>query len=221
LSVNIEDLGTQPGRRFRNPSRFAEAMKAKKIIDRAGRLIMGVVVATVATFTVQEASWAQVADLLHELNLTTYSRPTMPPDFNGRTADGSDLSLASLKGKVVLLNFWATWCLECRPEMPAFERLHREFSAQGLAVVGINAREETSTIRKYAKELGLTFPLISDPTGKINSAYGVIGLPTTFLIGRDGRAVALAIGPREWSGKPARALIHALLAEPVALKGTR
>jgi len=69
LSVNIEDLGTQPGRRFRNPSRFAEAMKAKKIIDRAGRLIMGVVVATVATFTVQEASWAQVADLLHELNL--------------------------------------------------------------------------------------------------------------------------------------------------------
>jgi peroxiredoxin len=196
-------------------------MKAKKIIDRAGRLIMGVVVATVATFTVQEASWAQVADLLHELNLTTYSRPTMPPDFNGRTADGSDLSLASLKGKVVLLNFWATWCLECRPEMPAFERLHREFSAQGLAVVGINAREETSTIRAYAKELGLTFPLISDPTGKINSAYGVIGLPTTFLIGRSGRAVALAVGPREWSAKPARALIQALLAEPAALKGTR
>jgi peroxiredoxin len=196
-------------------------MKAKKIIDRAGRLIMGVVVATVATFTVQEASWAQVADLLHELNLTTYSRPTMPPDFNGRTADGSDLSLASLKGKVVLLNFWATWCLECRPEMPAFERLHREFSAQGLAVVGINAREETSTIRKYAKELGLTFPLISDPTGKINSAYGVIGLPTTFLIGRSGRAVALAVGPREWSAKPARALIQALLAEPAGLKGTR
>jgi peroxiredoxin len=196
-------------------------MKAKKIIDRAGRLIMGVVVATVATFTVQEASWAQVADLLHELNLTTYSRPTMPPDFNGRTADGSDLSLASLKGKVVLLNFWATWCLECRPEMPAFERLHREFSAQGLAVVGINAREETSTIRKYAKELGLTFPLISDPTGKINSAYGVIGLPTTFLIARDGRAVALAIGPKEWSRKPARALIQALLAEPAAPKGTR
>ena len=196
-------------------------MKAKKIIDRAGRLIVGVVVATVATFTVQEASWAQVADLLHELNLITYSRPTMPPDFNGRTADGSDLSLASLKGKVVLLNFWATWCLECRPEMPAFERLHREFSAQGLAVVGINAREETSTIRKYAKELGLTFPLISDPTGKINSAYGVIGLPTTFLIGRSGRAVALAVGPREWSAKPARALVLALLAEPAGLKGTR
>ena len=105
--------------------------------------------------------------------------------------------------------------------MPALERLHREFSDQGLAVMGINAREGTATIREYAKELGLTFPVILDPSGRINSAYGVIGLPTTFLIARDGRAVALAIGPKEWSGKPARALIQALLAEPAALKGTR
>jgi cytochrome c biogenesis protein CcmG, thiol:disulfide interchange protein DsbE len=195
-------------------------MIAKKIIDRAGRLITGIVVVTVVTFTVQEVSWAQVADLLHELNLTTYARPITPPDFNGRTTAGRDLSLASLKGKVVLFNFWATWCLECRPEMAAFERLHREFSAQGLAVVGINAREKLTTIRSYAKELGLTFPLISDPTGKINSAYGVIGLPTTFLIGRSGRAVGLAIGPRDWSDKAARALIQTLLAESLALKDT-
>ncbi|HXV83849.1 MAG TPA: TlpA family protein disulfide reductase, partial [Candidatus Binatia bacterium] len=68
---------------------------------------------------------------------------------------------------------------------------------------------------------GLTFPLILDPSGKINSAYGVIGLPTTFLISRDGWAVALAIGPREWNGKPARALIQALLAERRAVKGSR
>ena len=87
--------------------------------------------------------------------------------------------------------------------------------------MGINAREGTATIREYAKELGLTFPLISDPKGTINAAYGVIGLPTTFLIGRSGRAVALAIGPREWSAKPARALIQALLAEPAALKGSQ
>ena len=160
-------------------------------------------------------------ELLKALNLSGYPSVMQPPDFNGVTADGPKVSLAGLSQRVVLLNFWATWCLECRPEMPMFERLHREFSAQGLAVVGINAREGTATIREYAKELGLTFPLISDPTGKINSAYGVIGLPTTFLIGRSGRAVALAIGPREWSGKPARALIHALLAEPAALKGTQ
>jgi peroxiredoxin len=68
-------------------------------------------------------------------------------------------------------------------------------------------------IRGYAKELGLTFPLVLDPKGEINAAYGVIGLPTTFLIGRDGRAVALAVGPRDWSSAAAKAIVTALLAE--------
>jgi peroxiredoxin len=162
-----------------------------------------------------------LAELLKTLNASGYASVIHPPEFSGFTADGRTVSLAGLSGRVVLLNFWATWCLECRPEMPMFERLHREFSAQGLAVVGINAREGTATIREYAKELALTFPLLPDPKGTINSAYGVIGLPTTFLIRRDGRPVALAVGSREWSGKPARALIQALLAEPAALKGTR
>ena len=160
-------------------------------------------------------------ELLKALNVSGYPSVMHPPEFSGFTAKGQKVTLAELNRKVVLLNFWATWCLECRPEMIAFEQLHREFSVQGLAVIGINAREGTAAIREYVKELGLTFPLISDPTGEINSAYGVIGLPTTFLIGRSGRAVALAVGPREWNAEPARALIQALLAEPAALKGTR
>jgi cytochrome c biogenesis protein CcmG, thiol:disulfide interchange protein DsbE len=159
-------------------------------------------------------------ELLKALNLSGYPSVMDPPEFSGLTADGQKVSLAGLSGRVVLVNFWATWCLECRSEMPVFERLYREFSVQGLAVVGINARERTSTIREYAKGLALTFPLILDPKGTINTTYGVIGLPTTFVIGRDGRPVALAVGPREWASKPARAMIQALLAEPVALKGT-
>ena len=172
-------------------------------------------------FNALAAERPALPELLKALNLSGYPSLMHPPDFSGFTADGQKVSLAGLSGRVVLLNFWATWCLECRSEMPAFERLHREFSVQGLAVVGINAREGTATIREYAKELGLTFPLILDPKGTINAAYGVIGLPTTFLIGRDGRPVALAVGPREWASTPARAIIQALLAEPAALKGTR
>jgi peroxiredoxin len=189
------------------------------------RITSGVAVCVVAAFmtalNVVAAERSGIAELLKALNASGYPSAMQPPEFSAFTADGRRMSLASLNERVVILNFWATWCLECRPEMPAFERLHRELSAQGLAVVGINAREGTSTIREYAKELGLTFPLILDPKGTINTAYGVIGLPTTFLIGRDGRPVALAIGPREWSGKPARALIQALLAEPAALKARR
>lgn len=173
------------------------------------------------TLGVTESGRAEVAELLQKLNVTAYSRNTKPPDFNGRTEDSQTLSLAMLRGKVVLLNFWASWCQECRAEMPMFERLHREFKARGLNVVGINVREDPKAVREYSKTLGLTFPLVLDPKGEINAAYGVIGLPTTFLFGRDGRAVALAIGPRAWTSAPARSLIQTLLAEPNSLKSTR
>jgi peroxiredoxin len=105
--------------------------------------------------------------------------------------------------------------------MPLFERLHRDFAAQGLSVIGINTREGPVAVREYSKELSLTFPLVLDSRGKINATYGVIGLPTTFLIGRDGRPVALAVGPRDWTSAPARTLFQTLLAEPAALKGMR
>ena len=183
--------------------------------------IEGVLIAIVTILGAPEAGWTELADLLGKLGLSAYSRGTNPPEFSGRTTDNRTVSLASLQGKVVLLNFWATWCLECRPEMTLFERLHRDFAAQGLSVIGINAREGTAAIRQYSKELGLTFPLVLDSSGEINAAYGVIGLPTTFLIGRDGRAVALAVGQREWASAPARVLIQTLLAEPTELKGPR
>ena len=162
-----------------------------------------------------------IAQLLKALNMSGYPSPLRPPGFSGFTVENRKISSNGLRGQVVLLNFWATWCLECRAEMPMFEQLHREFSAQGLAVIGINAREGPSTILKYGKELGLTFPLVVDPTGKINSDYGVIGLPTTFLIRRSGLPVALAVGSREWNGNPARVLLQQLLAEPAAMKAAR
>ena len=154
-----------------------------------------------------------VPGLLKSLQLVGYpSRPTSP-DFSGETVDGHRLSPTDLRGKVVLVNFWANWCLECRPEMLVLEQLHRERARHGLVIVGVNARETTETVRHYAKVSGLTFPLVLDPDGIINARYGVVGLPTTFLVGRDGRAVAFAIGPRDWGGGPARALFDALLAE--------
>jgi cytochrome c biogenesis protein CcmG/thiol:disulfide interchange protein DsbE len=189
--------------------------------NRARRGIAGVLVALVTILAAPQASRAAAAELLERLNLSGYRAGTKSPEFDGTTVDGRRLSLVSLRGKVVLLNFWATWCQECRPEMPMFERLHREFGAQELSVIGINAREGTPAIHQYAKELRLTFPLVLDPKGEINAAYGVIGLPTTFLVGRDGRAVARAVGPREWASAPAKAIIQALLSEAASAKATR
>lgn len=155
-----------------------------------------------------------VPSLVKQLNLVTHPPGTEPPSFTARTLDGGSLSLGQLRGKVVVVNFWASWCRECRPELPVLERLHRELAAKGVAIVGINAREDRDAISRYAKELGLTFPLVLDERGDIATRYGVIGLPTTFVIARDGRAVGFAIGPRGWTDGPALVLIEALLAEP-------
>jgi len=159
-----------------------------------------------------------IETLREALEISTYPSETQPPAFAGHTATGQAVSLDALHGRVVLLTFWATWCAECRPEMPLFERLHRDFAAQGLTVLGINFQEEKQTIQAYAKALDLTFSLVLDSHGTITRSYGVIGLPTTILIGRDGRSAALAVGPRDWGSDPARSLIQALLAEPVVDK---
>ena len=175
----------------------------------------GVLAGLVASLTLLATSAVgQPAGALQRLGLAGYPPDTRPPGFSGATVDGSSLSLESLRSRVVLLNFWATWCLECRAELPVLERLHRDYASRGLAVVAVNFREEPEAVRRYAREIGLTMPMLMDPDGTIRQSYGVIGFPTSFLIGRDGRAVARAIGPREWAGPEARALIESLLGEP-------
>ena len=181
----------------------------------ARRVLFWGLVIFLAAVSPSAAAKHQVTGLLGSLNLSGYPPGERPPQFSSRTAMGRNVSLASLRGRVVLLNFWATWCGECRPEMPVLEQLHRDFAGQGLTVLGINVREEIPTIQRYAEAQGLTFPLVVDPKGEIHVSYGVIGLPTTFMIGRDGRVVARAIGARDWGSAEARALIQALLTEPV------
>src|SRR5438132_13567372 len=174
--------------------------------SRTRQKMAGFLIAIVTILGAPRENLAAAPDMLGKLNLSTYPSATKAPPFSGRTTTDQVVSLAGLQGRVVVLNFWATWCQECRPEMPMFQRLHREFAPQGLNVIGINAREGRAAIRGYAKDLGLTFPLVLAPKGESNAAYGVIGLPTTFVIGRAGPAVARGGGPREWSGERPRAI---------------
>jgi peroxiredoxin len=173
---------------------------------------LAVSLCVVVSGTSVAAEQPALVSLLRPLNLRAYAAGTTPPPFAGPTLGGT-LAMTDVRGKVVFVNFWASWCVECRPEMPALERLHREFGPRGLAIVGVNAREPATAVRRYATELGLTFPLVLDPDGTITTRYGVIGLPATFLVGRDGRAVAFGVGARAWESPAARALIEAMLAE--------
>jgi peroxiredoxin len=175
----------------------------------------GVFAGLVACLTVLVTlALGQPVGVLEALGLGGYPADTRPPGFSAATVDGAVLSLETLRSRVVLLNFWATWCLECRAELQALEQLHREYAPRGPTVLAVNFREEPGTIRQYARKLGLTMPLLVDPTGAIRQSYGVVGFPTSFLIARDGRAVARAIGPKEWATAEARTLIESLLAEP-------
>lgn len=124
-------------------------------------------------------------------------------------------SLADYKGDVVLLNIWATWCAPCRAEMPSIERLHREFGPRGLKIVAVSVDDpgQQKAVRDFARELGLTFEILQDPSHDIQKSYQTTGVPETFVLGRDGVIRKKIIGATDWSSPGTRALIAQLLAE--------
>jgi len=137
---------------------------------------------------------------------------TTAPNVALPTLQGKPLSLADLKGKVVLVNFWATWCLPCHWEMPLMEKLYQAYRAKGFIIVAISLDQEgAAVVEPFVKEKKLTYPVLLDPSLKGARQFGVRGLPATFLIGRDGFIKGVSYGPREWDGPEARALIDSLL----------
>lgn len=152
------------------------------------------------------------ADPFRALELIRPSRVQQAKEFTVPTPEGKSLRLADFKGKVVLLNFWATWCAPCREEMPAMERLYRRYKDNGLAVLALSIDAEgASVVIPFVKEYNLSFLVGLDPNTRVAEKYGVRALPSTFLVDRKGNLTALAIGPRQWDGKAAHALIEQIL----------
>jgi len=118
------------------------------------------------------------------------------PAFVLKTQDGRKVSLAEYKGKAVLINFWATWCVPCKLEMPWFVDLHKQYGEQGFEILGVDEDEakDRSQIGKFAKKIGVNYPiLIGDDA--VSKAYGGVEvLPTSFYVGRDGKVVEEAAG---------------------------
>jgi thiol-disulfide isomerase/thioredoxin len=137
------------------------------------------------------------------------------PRFRAKTLTGENFTNDSVKGKVVLLYFWATWCPYCRRELPAgVERISRERKAQPFAVLAVNIEEPRDLVASWVKGAGLTMPVLLDYDGAVARDYRVTATPTIYLIGRDGRLVARAAGTREWESSAGRALLDALVAAP-------
>ena len=134
------------------------------------------------------------------------------PNFHLRDLDGHVTSLSQFRGKVVLLNFWATWCGPCRIEMPAMEQLYRTFSRREFQILAISTDPQGMTVtRPFQQKTGLTFPILHDTDMQIGLTYGARSLPMTLMVDRQGIVRERIFGARDWDSPEARELIQLLM----------
>jgi len=139
--------------------------------------------------------------------------PMRAPDISLKDIDGKDFTLSSLKGKVVFLNFWATWCFPCTVEMPAMEQLYRKYREKGLVIAAVNHYEAPTKVKDFVEAAGYTFTVPVDPSGGASVTYRVRFLPVTYLIDKAGNLVGQVRGSRPWDSKLAFQLIEELIGE--------
>jgi len=137
------------------------------------------------------------------------------PAFRLRALGADEVDLASLRGRVTVLNFWATWCPPCVAEMPSLERLHRALGKEGLTVVGISVDEDEAALRRFVEQHKLTFPMLRDPGASVaTGAYHTTGYPETFVVDAQGVLREHYVGPSEWDTPEALDHFRRLLRGP-------
>jgi len=137
------------------------------------------------------------------------------PDFElPRLGGGEALSLSSLRGKLVLLNFWATWCKPCEDEMPAMERLYRQLPRESFELLAVSVDEAPGEVEAFRQRLGLTFPILLDPDQRVARSFETFRFPESLLVGADGVVIERFVGPKEWDAAAYVDLLRRLLATP-------
>jgi len=165
------------------------------IILRAGRIVLVFVLAVV----------------------TTQAQAAMPkpgsaaPDFTLASSSGKNLRLSEYRGRVVMINFWATWCAPCRQEMPLLNKLHEQYRKIGFELLGVNVDDQFKTAQAMAGKLGVTFPILHDRDKRVSRLYDVDAMPLTVLIDRDGKVRYVHRGYRPGAEQQYDAQIRELL----------
>jgi DsbE subfamily thiol:disulfide oxidoreductase len=135
---------------------------------------------------------------LGSLGFQTPKEDLQAIDFNLKDLTGRPSSLSAYKGKVVLLNFWATWCGPCRAEIPSMEQLYTELKDEGFTIVAVNSQEPLEQVSAFVDDMGMSFPVLLDSTGRVGAAYGVRAIPTTYIIDPQGAIRGRMVGTRDW-----------------------
>lgn len=138
---------------------------------------------------------------------------TPAPELRAQDLAGVPKTLADYRGKVVLLNFWASWCPPCLREMPSMERLRVKMAGRPLEIVALNSAEAPEEVNAYLARMKLGFPILLDPDGSNTKRWKIFALPTTFMLDAEGRVRFVLTGPTEWDEGEALGIIESLLAE--------
>jgi cytochrome c biogenesis protein CcmG/thiol:disulfide interchange protein DsbE len=153
-----------------------------------------------ALLLVLGVAWIGFSRVSGQEAMARSERPPLPqvgfavPDFTLETQDGRTIRLADLRGQVVLINFWATWCPPCRAEMPAIQQVYERYREQGFTVLAVNQQEGATQVGPFADQMGLTFPILMDRDGSVSARYQVNGLPSTFFVDRAGVVQNVTLG---------------------------
>jgi cytochrome c biogenesis protein CcmG/thiol:disulfide interchange protein DsbE len=134
------------------------------------------------------------------------------PDFTFPDLDGRELSLSDYRGKVVLVNIWATWCPPCRDEMPSMQKLYEKFKGRGFEILAVSIDADgREAVAPFMEQMNLTFPALLDPNEKVRSLYAITGVPESFIIDKNGILVDRVIGPLDWASQKVFIFLENLL----------
>ena len=141
---------------------------------------------------------------------------TVPVEIRLQDLNGNGVDISDFKGKIVFLNFWATWCPTCVVEMPSMEKLHRKLKDKDFAVVTISIQDSAAAVKEFFGKNQLTFTALLDSFGNTPPAFGIRAIPTTFILDKNGRIIGRAMGPREWDSRESIAMFERLVDEYAA-----
>lgn len=157
-------------------------------------LVAGLLLLKGGSGSTGSASTIGKAVLISGLSQPTVQKGSPAPDFEIAYSDGRKVRLSDLKGKPILVNFWATWCPPCRAEVPEIQNAYEKYKASGFVVVAVNVQESTSAVAKFMEQFGMTFTVAIDSSGAVGRLYRVSGIPASFFVDRAGIVREIIVG---------------------------